>query len=228
MSLQDLLTDAKWKMELASEFEQDYFKALEMTLASEYIAGKKIFPPRELIFNALNLTPLDKVKVVILGQDPYHNDGQAMGLSFSVPEGIPIPPSLKNIYKELYRDPNINGFVIPDHGNLVPWTQQGILLLNATLTVEAHRANSHAKLGWQIFTDSVIKCVSDWCSHVVFILWGGFAHKKEKLIDWTKHEIIKTAHPSPLSFNKFYNCNCFSDCDTALMYFEQSAINWSL
>ncbi|KAJ8313583.1 hypothetical protein KUTeg_008144, partial [Tegillarca granosa] len=141
-----------------------------------------------------------KIKVVILGQDPYHDDGQAEGLSFSVPVGITPPPSLKNIYKELSADKDITGFTIPTHGCLKKWTEEGVFLLNATLTVVAHKVNSHAKYGWQKFTDEVIKTISEKCSGVVFILWGNFAQKKEKLIDKSKHEIIKTAHPSPLSF----------------------------
>lgn len=208
--------------------EKPYFKALEDQLIKDYSADKPIFPPQPLIFNALNLTPLKKVKVVILGQDPYHDDGQAMGLSFSVPRGIKTPPSLKNIFTELERDPKIKDFVAPEHGCLEAWAQRGVLLLNATLTVEAHKANSHSKLGWQKFTDSVIKAVSDNCDHVVFILWGNFAHKKEKLVDTTKHAVIKTAHPSPLSVTKFKECCCFSNSDEALKKFGLQPIDWSL
>ncbi|KAK3600791.1 hypothetical protein CHS0354_020468 [Potamilus streckersoni] len=151
-----------------------------------------------------------------------------MGLSFSVPKGINIPPSLKNIYKELDRDPEISGFKEPDHGCLEKWSKDGVLLLNATLTVEAHKPNSHASFGWQKFTDHVIKTVSDCGSSSVFVLWGGFAHKKEKLIDKSKHKVIKTAHPSPLSFNKFKGCGCFSECNKYLKEIGQTPIDWSL
>lgn len=228
LKLKDLLKDSKWKEVLAHEFEQPYFIKLEETLQAEYAQGKEIFPPKDLIFNALHLTPIHKVKVVILSQDPYHDNGQAMGLSFSVPKGIDVPPSLRNIFKELERDPKIEGFKIPNHGCLEDWAKEGVLMINATLTVEAHKANSHAKFGWQTFTDSIIKAVSDHCDHVVFILWGGFAHKKEKIIDTKKHAAIRTAHPSPLSLNKFKNCNCFSDCDDALVKFGLKRVNWSL
>ncbi|XP_060594230.1 uracil-DNA glycosylase-like [Ruditapes philippinarum] len=228
LDLKGLLKDGKWKDVLAPEFEQPYFKSLEETLQNEYDQGKEIFPPRDLIFNALHLTPLEKVRVVILGQDPYHDNGQAMGLSFSVPKDIAVPPSLRNMYNELERDPKIPGFKKPDHGCLVEWANEGVLMLNATLTVEAHKANSHAKFGWQTFTDAIIKVVSENCDQVAFILWGGFAHKKEKLIDTKKHATIKTAHPSPLSLNKFKNCNCFSDCDDALVKFGLTRINWNL
>lgn len=227
-SLQNLLKNERWKQVLAEEFKKLYFTNLEDFLRNDYREGKEIFPPKELIFNALHLTPLEKVTVVILGQDPYHDDGQAMGMSFSVPKGIAIPPSLRNIYTELERDPKIKGFTKPDHGCLEKWAKEGILMINATLTVEAHKPNSHVKYGWQFFTDSIIKAVSDNCDHVVFILWGGFAHKKEPLIDLTKHVTIKTAHPSPLSLNKFKNCNCFSDCDAALVKFGLKPIDWSL
>lgn len=227
-NLKSLLKDEKWMKALSAEFDKNYFTEIEKKLAQEYKEGKEIFPPKELIFNAFNLTPLDKVRVVILGQDPYHDDGQAMGLCFSVPKVIKTPPSLKNIYTELERDPQIVGFKAPDHGCLQRWAENGILLLNATLTVEAHKANSHAKFGWQTFTDAVIKVISDQCSHVVFILWGGFAHKKEKLIDSKKHGIVKTAHPSPLSAGKFKNCGCFSSCNTLLKSFDVKPVDWSL
>lgn len=226
--LKDLLKDEKWQKAVSAEFDKSYFNELETKLEQEYKAGKEIFPPKDLIFNAFHLTALDKVKVVILGQDPYHDNGQAMGLCFSVPKDIKTPPSLKNMYTELERDPQIAGFKAPDHGCLQKWAENGILLLNATLTVEAHQANSHAKFGWQKFTDAVIQAVSEQCSHVVFILWGGFAHKKEKLIDAKKHGIVKTAHPSPLSAGKFKNCGCFSSCNKLLKSFGVKPVDWSL
>ncbi|XP_052802662.1 uracil-DNA glycosylase-like [Mya arenaria] len=228
LCLKDLLKNDEWKAALFEEFSKDYFKEIEKKLAAEYADKKQVFPPQDLIFNAFHLTPLDKVKVVILGQDPYHDDGQAMGMSFSVPLGVAPPPSLKNIYTELERDPGISGFKRPNHGCLEAWAKEGILMINATLTVEAHKPNSHAKFGWQTFTDHVIKTVSEKCPHVVFIFWGNFAHKKASLVDSKKHEVIKTAHPSPLSIKYFKECNCFSDCDKALKKFGMKPINWSL
>ncbi|XP_053374101.1 uracil-DNA glycosylase-like [Mercenaria mercenaria] len=229
LNLKDLLKDGKWKDVLAHEFEQPYFKALEETLQAEYAQGKEVFSTKDIYFLlSLLIVCFFQVRVVILGQDPYHDNGQAMGLSFSVPKGIAVPPSLRNMYTELERDPKISRFKRPDHGCLENWAKEGVLMINATLTVEAHKPNSHAKFGWQTFTDSIIKAVSDNCDHVAFILWGGFAHKKEKLVDTKKHATIKTAHPSPLSLNKFRNCNCFSDCDDALVNFGLKRMNWSL
>lgn len=215
-------------MALSEELEKDYVKELEKKLTQHYQGGDSVYPPMELIFNALNMTPLDKIKVVILGQDPYHDDGQAMGLSFSVPRDMKVPPSLKNIYKELNADPDIDGFITPDHGCLEKWAKNGVLLLNATLTVTAHQPNSHSKYGWQSLTDAIIRLVSDTQQGVVFILWGGFAHKKEKLIDQKKHAAIKTAHPSSLSFGKFINCRCFSNANRELKKFKKSPVDWTL
>ncbi|KAK3108246.1 hypothetical protein FSP39_004018 [Pinctada imbricata] len=229
LNLSSLLTDAAWKKALDAEFKLPYFKELEKQLAADYSKGEQIFPPKNLIFNAFNKTPFDKVKVVLLGQDPYHDDGQAMGLSFSVPVGIPPPPSLKNIYKELTTDKDIKNFTPPSHGCLEKWSEQGILLLNATLTVKAHQPNSHAKYGWQKFTDAVIKHISENSKErVVFLLWGGFAHKKEKLINKDRHSIIKTAHPSPLSCTKFFGCKCFSKVNEELKKLKRTAVDWSL
>ncbi|XP_062518064.1 uracil-DNA glycosylase-like [Corticium candelabrum] len=226
IKLASCLTDDAWHTKLQTEFSQPYFAEIEQFLAAEYAKGKEIFPPQDQIFNALNLTSFDKVKVVILGQDPYHDNGQAHGLSFSVPRGIKPPPSLKNIYKELEKD--INGFVAPDHGCLEKWAQKGVLLLNATLTVEAHKANSHAKIGWQIFTDAIIRIINENCTGIVFILWGNFAQKKGKIIDTTKHKVINTAHPSPLSQTKFFNCKCFSAANDALKTFGKTPVDWKL
>lgn len=227
-SLPDLITNDGWREVLSEELEKDYVKELEKKLTQHYQGGDSVYPPTDLIFNALNMTPLDKIKVVILGQDPYHDDGQAMGLSFSVPRDMKVPPSLKNIYKELNADPDIDGFITPDHGCLEKWAKNGVLLLNATLTVTAHQPNSHSKYGWQSLTDAIIRLVSETQQGVVFILWGGFAHKKEKLIDQKKHAAIKTAHPSPLSFGKFINCRCFSNANGELEKFKKSPVDWTL
>lgn len=227
-SLPDLITNDGWREVLSEELEKDYVKELEKKLTQHYQGGDSVYPPTDLIFNALNMTPLDKIKVVILGQDPYHDDGQAMGLSFSVPRDMKVPPSLKNIYKELNADPDIDGFITPDHGCLEKWAKNGVLLLNATLTVTAHQPNSHSKYGWQSLTDAIIRLVNETQQGVVFILWGGFAHKKEKLIDQKKHAAIKTAHPSPLSFGKFINCRCFSNANGELKKFKKSPVDWTL
>lgn len=227
-SLPDLITNDGWREVLSEELEKDYVKELEKKLTQHYQGGDSVYPPTDLIFNALNMTPLDKIKVVILGQDPYHDDGQAMGLSFSVPRDMKVPPSLKNIYKELNADPDIDGFITPDHGCLEKWAKNGVLLLNATLTVTAHQPNSHSKYGWQSLTDAIIRLVNETQQGVVFILWGGFAHKKEKLIDQKKHAAIKTAHPSSLSFGKFINCRCFSNANGELKKFKKSPVDWTL
>ncbi|XP_033761387.1 uracil-DNA glycosylase-like isoform X2 [Pecten maximus] len=228
LDLSSYLTDEAWKCELKDVFTKDYFKDIEANLVRDYAARTQVFPPKDLIFKAFNLTPFDKVKVVIIGQDPYHDSGQAMGMAFSVPLGTKPPPSLKNIYKELTNDKKITNFETPTHGNLEDWAKRGVFLLNATLTVEAHKPNSHSKYGWQKFTDQVIRIISKNCSAVVFLLWGNFAHKKESLIDKKKHSVIKTAHPSPLSYKKFENCKCFSLVDEALMKKKQGKMDWSL
>ncbi len=184
----------------------------------------KVFPKTEDVFNALYLTPYKDVRVVILGQDPYHNDGQAMGLSFSVPEGVKLPPSLVNIYKELEADMDKTP---PASGDLTDWAKQGVLLLNSVLTVRAHQAASHQSKGWEEFTDAVLKAVNEKSEHVVFILWGGFARKKKSLIDTTKHTVIESAHPSPLSaYNGFFGSKPFSKADEALLKNDQKPIKW--
>ncbi|OWF40480.1 uracil-DNA glycosylase-like [Mizuhopecten yessoensis] len=228
LDLSSFITEKSWRRELKMEFTKDYFKGIESKLAGDYANKTQVFPPKDHIFHAFNVTSFDKVKVVILGQDPYHDDGQAMGMAFSVPPGVKPPPSLKNIYKELTNDDKIKKFTTPTHGNLEAWAKRGVFLLNATLTVEAHQPNSHAKYGWQKFTDKVIQIISENCSGVAFILWGNFAHKKESLIDGTKHTIIKTAHPSPLSSKKFENCKCFSQADAALLANKRDKMDWSL
>ena len=185
-----------------------------------------VFPPSSLIFNAFNLTPFDDVKVVILGQDPYHNIGQAHGLAFSVPDNIQKPPSLINIFKELNQD---MGLPIPTHGNLEKWAKEGVLLLNASLTVRAHMAASHAKIGWQHFTDAAIKALSDKKQNLVFILWGNYAIAKENLIDHNKHLILKTVHPSPLSASRgFFGCRHFSKTNEYLIKNNIKPINWEI
>ena len=217
--------EEKWYEVLKNEFEQTYFIEIKNFLIEEK-RRHIVFPPSPLIFNAFNLTPFDNVKVVILGQDPYHNDGQAHGLAFSVPDGIQKPPSLQNIFKELNQDLNIP---IPMNGNLEKWAKEGVLLLNASLTVRAHEAASHAKIGWQRFTDAAIKALSDNKQNLVFILWGNYAIAKENLIDHNKHLILKTVHPSPLSASRgFFGCHHFSKTNEYLINHNIKPIDWSL
>ncbi len=217
--------EESWKNVLSSEFDKPYFLELVHFLKSEKKKGTKIYPPGGLIFNAFKLTPFDKVKVVIIGQDPYHNPDEAMGLCFSVPEGIRVPPSLKNIYKEMHED---IGFEIPNHGNLTSWANEGVFLLNAMLTVEHKKAGSHKSMGWQKFTDAVIKNISDLKSNVVFLLWGKFAQGKQVLIDEGKHYVLSAAHPSPLARGAFFGNKHFSRCNELLRKSGQEEINWRL
>jgi uracil-DNA glycosylase len=222
----DVNIEPSWKEELRAEFEKPYFGHIAQFLKDEKKAGKIIYPPGKLIFNAFDCTPFSKVRVVILGQDPYHNPGQAHGLCFSVPDGIAPPPSLVNIFKELHQD---TGLAIPNSGNLEKWARQGVLLLNASLTVEANKPMSHSQLGWHIFTDEVIRHVSAHKQHVVFLLWGKFAQNKESLIDISKHKILKAAHPSPLSaYNGFVGCCHFSKANGWLTEMGERAIDWAL
>lgn len=219
--------ESSWLKVVGNEFEKDYMKSLKSFLLIEKQQKKIIYPPSNEIFNAFNLTPFDHVKVVLIGQDPYHGYGQAHGLSFSVKDNIRLPPSLQNIYKELEQD--IAGFKIPSTGNLTKWAQQGVLLLNATLTVEASKAASHQKQGWEIFTDAAIKAVSDYKSGVVFILWGRFAQEKERLIDTSKHFIVKSAHPSPFSaYNGFFGSRPFSKTNKYLEQQGLEPIDWQI
>ena len=214
-----------WKAVLSREFTKPYFQQLAAFLKTEKMQGKVIYPPGSLIFNAFDKTPFDKVKVVILGQDPYHGQGQAHGLCFSVPDGVPFPPSLVNIFKELQND---IGMSIPKSGNLTGWAQQGVFLLNASLTVRAGEPMSHAKIGWADFTDAVIKSISDGKKGVVFLLWGRFAQDKQVLIDETKHYVLKAAHPSPLSAsNGFFGCRHFSKTNKLLMQQGLDPIDWA-
>lgn len=216
--------EASWKQHLEGEFTKPYFAQLTESVRNEY-RNSLCFPPGKLVFNAFNLCPFDKVKVVILGQDPYHEQGQAMGLSFSVPEGIMLPPSLQNIYKEIQND---LGKPIPASGDLTRWAKQGVLLLNATLTVRAHIANSHQTLGWQNFTDAAIEALNAHREHIVFMLWGGFARSKKRLIDANRHCIIESVHPSPLSANRggWFGQHQFSRCNAYLKQQELDEIDW--
>ncbi|MBA3829003.1 MAG: uracil-DNA glycosylase [Taibaiella sp.] len=221
----DVDIEHSWKEVLADEFKKPYFGEIVHFLKVEKKAGKVIYPPGKLIFNAFTCTPFHKVKVVIIGQDPYHNPGQAHGLSFSVPDGIAAPPSLVNILKEIQED---LGIAIT-HSNLEKWAHQGVLLLNAALTVEAHQPMTHSKIGWHHFTDAVIKKISDEKENVVFLLWGKFAQGKEELIDKHKHSILKAAHPSPLSaYNGFFGCRHFSKTNNWLKEQGIKPIDWSL
>lgn len=215
-----------WKEALAEEFKKPYFTEIAGFLKKEKQAGKTIYPAGQFIFNAFNTTPFDEVKVVILGQDPYHNPGQAHGLAFSVPENVAPPPSLVNIFKEIQED---LGLQMVRTGTLVKWAQQGVLLLNAALTVEAHQPMSHSKIGWHHFTDDVIRLISEKKEHVVFMLWGGFAKGKAPLIDKSKHLVLTAAHPSPLSaHNGFFGCQHFSKANRWLQEHGLKPIDWSL
>lgn len=223
--INNIKIEESWKTALADEFQQPYFAAIKAFLVKEKQAGKTIYPPGPLIFNAFNVTPIDKVKVVILGQDPYHSPNQAMGLSFSVPQGEKVPASLKRIYKELASD--IDGFQIPAHGDLTAWANQGVFLLNAGLTVEHKKANSHKKAGWHKFTDAVIKNISEKREGIVFLLWGNFARNKKELIDTSKHHVLEAPHPSPLAHG-FLGCKHFSQCNALLEQQGKAPINWQV
>jgi uracil-DNA glycosylase len=215
-----------WKTALAGEFEKPYMQQLRMFLKQEQ-QTYHVFPPNKLIFNAFNHTPFDQVKVVILGQDPYHNIGQAHGLSFSVPPGIDIPPSLRNMYKELHTD--IPGFQMPAHGDLTAWADRGVLLLNATLTVRAHTAGSHQHKGWELFTDKAISALSQQREGVVFLLWGRYAKNKAAIIDHKKHLVLTAAHPSPLSaHNGFFGCRHFSKANAYLIKNGKEPVDWQI
>ena len=215
----------QWRDALRSQFESPYFDVISTSLKNAKADSKIVFPPGPLIFNAFNITPPQDVKVVIIGQDPYHNPGEAMGLSFSVPQGISVPPSLKNIYKELKTDINFNP---PPHGDLTSWANQGVFLLNAILTVEKNQAGSHKNIGWQHFTDATISYLSENRQHLVFMLWGNFAKNKKTLINTTKHLVLESAHPSPLAGNAFQGCRHFSKANEYLMENNITPINWQL
>lgn len=218
--------EASWKEVLEDEFKKPYFKQIVEHIKTEKEQGKTIYPPGSLIFNAFEQTPFSKVKVVLLGQDPYHGPRQAMGMSFSVPDGVVKPPSLINIFRELHDDV---GVPIPKTGNLTKWAQQGVMLLNASLTVRAGEANSHSKIGWHTFTNTVIEKISAEKKHVVFLLWGRFAQEKTELIDAKKHHVLTAAHPSPFAADKgFFGCRHFSKTNTYLMKQGIDPIDWAI
>jgi uracil-DNA glycosylase len=222
----DVKIEESWKEVLHQEFSKTYFQQIVTFLKVEKAQNKIIYPPGNFIFNAFNTTPFDKVKVVLLGQDPYHGQGQAHGLSFSVAHGVKPPPSLVNIFKELQSDV---GMPIPASGDLTAWAKQGVLLLNAVLTVRASEPASHAKLGWTDFTDAVIKKISEEKTGVIFLLWGKYAQEKQQLIDETKHYVLKAAHPSPFSADKgFFGCRHFSKTNELLVKQGLQPIDWSL
>lgn len=221
-----ILYHPSWTPIVKPLFQQDFMKRLSHFVQQER-ANAVVFPPADLVFDALRLTPFDEVKVVILGQDPYHNIGQAHGLSFSVPAGIPHPPSLRNIFAELVTD--IPGFEVPVSGDLTRWAQQGVLLLNATLTVRAHEAGSHQRRGWEDFTDHIIREISQRLEHVVFILWGSYAQKKAQFVDTSKHLVLRSVHPSPLSvYRGFFGSKPFSQANHYLQANGRKPIDWRL
>ncbi|MCF0172563.1 MAG: uracil-DNA glycosylase [Bacteroidales bacterium] len=222
----DVQIDPSWKEALADEFSKPYFEDLAAALHREKGEGITIYPPGRLIFNAFNLTPIDKVKVVILGQDPYHNPGEAEGLSFSVPHGVNIPPSLRNIYREIESDLGVS--LGGRDGSLKGWAAQGVFLLNAILTVRGGQAASHSRLGWTTFTDAVIQTLSDRCDGLVFLLWGNFARSKRDLIDSSRHHILEAAHPSPLARGAFFGCRHFSKTNQILAAAGKQPIDWTL
>ncbi len=221
----DVKIEQSWKSALSEEFGKPYFEQLVRFLHVEKRAGKVIYPPGPSIFRAFDLTPLPAVKVVILGQDPYHGPGQAMGLSFSVPDGIPAPPSLKNIFQEIETD---LGVKMSGRPNLEGWARQGVLLLNSVLTVEAGQPTSHSRIGWMEFTDAVIRTISERREGVVFLLWGRFAQEKSALIDTTKHHVLMAAHPSPLARGAFFGCRHFSKANQILISEGLEPIQWQL
>ncbi len=223
--MHDVNIDSSWKTVLVDEFTKNYFTELRNKVRIEY-KSNVIYPHPTKIFNAFSLTPFNKVKVVVIGQDPYHGENQAHGLSFSVENGVKIPPSLNNIFKELKSDLKIN---LPKSGNLSSWAEQGVLMLNSVLTVRSGVANSHKNIGWEIFTENVISIISSQLSNIVFILWGKQAQEKIKIIDTKKHLILKSAHPSPLSaYNGFFGCKHFSKCNAYLKKSNKKEIDWSL
>lgn len=216
--------DNSWREHIGAEFEKHYFSALTDFVRHEYTTTT-CYPPGSLIFNAFNLCPFDRVKVVIIGQDPYHEPGQAQGLSFSVPEGVPFPPSLQNIFKEIQLD---LGKPMPPTGDLTRWAEQGVLLLNATLTVRAHQAASHQRHGWEQFTDAAIRALNAERENLVFILWGGYARSKAQLIERSRHLVLESVHPSPLSANRggWFGNHHFSQCNAYLREHGEQEIDW--
>lgn len=226
ITLSDISLDSEWAEHLNVELQSQHMLQLQAFLKKQLDQGVTVYPPLPLVFSAFNATPLNAVKVVILGQDPYHAEGQAHGLSFSVPKAEPIPPSLRNIFKELQTDLNCN---MPDHGSLVDWAEQGVFLLNSVLTVEEALAGSHQKKGWEQFTDRVIKTINSQCDGVVFMLWGGYAQKKGRIIDESKHLVLSAPHPSPLSsYRGFFGCQHFSKANAYLLEQGRSSIDWQI
>ena len=221
----DVKIESSWKEALKEEFDKPYFASLVQYLHDEKAAGKVIYPPGSRIFKAFELTPLPEVKVVILGQDPYHGPGQAMGLCFGVPDGVPAPPSLRNIFSEISTD---LGIPMSGSPNLEPWARQGVLLLNAVLTVRAGEPTSHSGIGWQTFTDAVIRTVSERREGVVFLLWGNYARSKTPLVDASRHLVLEAAHPSPLARGAFFGCRHFSRCNDYLAAQGKVPIDWQL
>lgn len=216
-----------WAGLIAQEQTKDYFQALQYKVAAGRAAGERIFPPEAQVLNAFSITPMASVRVVILGQDPYHGYGQAHGLCFSVPKGVKVPPSLVNIYKELAVD--IEGFTIPEHGTLKSWAEQGVLLLNTVLTVEEGKAHSHAKWGWERFTDEVLLALNAQAAPIIFVLWGAHAIKKGRVITGRHHHILQGPHPSPLSaYRGFFGCKHFSTINRLLVAQDQQAIDWQV
>ena len=217
-------SEESWKAYLSAEFEKPYFAQLTEAVRAEYM-HTVCYPPGKLIFNAFNLCPFDQVKVVIIGQDPYHEPGQAHGLSFSVQDGVQFPPSLQNIFKEIHDD---LGTPVPQSGNLTRWAEQGVLLLNASLTVRAHEANSHARLGWQQFTDAAIRALATHREHIVYMLWGGYARSKASMIDRQRNLVLESVHPSPLSANRggWFGQHQFSRCNQYLQQNGLAPIQW--
>lgn len=225
INIEKINIDSSWKELLRDEFSKDYFLKIKQCYLEAKQRGDIIYPSADLTFNAFKITPLDKLKVVILGQDPYIGENQAMGLSFSVPNGVKIPPSLQNIFKEIHRD---LGILPPKSGDLTKWGYEGVLLLNAILSVKAREAGSHQNFGWQKFTDAVISAISKHCRGIVFLLWGNFARAKKSLIDSNKHLILEAAHPSPLARGGFIGCSHFSKTNAYLVQQGKTPIDWEL
>lgn len=221
----DVKIEQSWKEALEDEFEKPYFEDLVRFLHQEKAQGNTVYPPGKQIFRAFELTPVSSVKVVILGQDPYHGYGQAMGLSFSVPDGVPAPPSLKRIFREIQDD---LGITMSGRPNLENWARQGVLLLNSILTVRAGEPTSHSKIGWTTFTDAVIRYISDNLNGIVFLLWGGYAKSKKALIDTSRHHVLEAAHPSPLARDAFFGCRHFSKTNAILIQEGKTPIDWQL
>ena len=221
----DVKIEQSWKEALEDEFEKPYFEDLVRFLHQETAQGNTVYPPGKPIFRACELTPVSSVKVVILGQDPYHGYGQAMGLSFSVPDGVPAPPSLKRIFREIQDD---LGITMSGRPNLENWARQGVLLLNSILTVRAGEPTSHSKIGWTTFTDAVIRYISDNLDGIVFLLWGGYAKSKKALIDTSRHHVLEAAHPSPLARDAFFGCRHFSKTNAILIQEGKTPIDWQL